>query len=260
MRTAALLLVAGCASPPTEAEAYARALSSAPNYATARASCDHIADPSVRGDCQVTITERFARLDPADCDTVDGEVWQDECRFLMAERIGRTGDLDAALATCVTSRFRRHCAWHLLQDAAENTLHKPHAVAEQVLHGFMEVQALPDAPNQFWRIRWRELAGEGQTLDEAGCSGLLSEPGCRDALDRHVFDMLQVVARRDRAGICGKPAGQRVLHSGQPAWTLGPLTAAAEARWVTEHCSALAGQSAKQGDVRRGAAPTEESP
>jgi len=240
-----LLILGACAEPPSEAEAYAHALAGAETYVEARESCGQIADAGVRGDCQATITERFARLDPADCDAVDGDVWRDECRFLMAERIGATGDLELALATCVTSRFRRHCAWHLLQDATEHTIDAPHAEAEAVLEGFMQVKALPDAPNQFWRIRWRELAGRGVRLDEAGCEGLRSRPGCRDALERQVFDMLQVVSRSDRAGVCATPEGQRVLHDGVPVWTLGPLTAAAEARWVGEHCAAKPGEPAK---------------
>ena len=244
MRTL-LLLMGACSQGPTDAEAYAHALSTAVDYGAARASCDQVEDSSLRGDCQVTVTERFEWLDPEVCATVDGDVWQSECRFLMAERLGATGDLDAALATCVTSGFRRHCAWHLLQDAAEATLDLPHAEAERVVHAFMEVQALPDAPNQFWRIRWRELAGRGQILDEQGCAGLLSEPGCRDSLDRHVFDMLQVVARADRHRTCATAAGGRVLHDSQPAWVLGPITLAAEQRWETEHCGTLQSESAK---------------
>ena len=245
MRLLLPLLLGACSQGPTDAEAYAHALSAAPDHGAARASCDQVKDASLRGDCQVTITERFELLDPKVCDSVEGAVWQSECRFLMAERLGAAGDLQAALATCVTSGFRRHCAWHLLQDAAEATIDAPHAEAERVVHAFMEVQALPDAPNQFWRIRWRELAGRGRVLDEQGCVGLLSEPGCRDSLDRHVFDMLQVVARSDRRRTCSTAAGSRVLHDGQPAWVLGPITLAAERRWAAEHCGRVQAESIK---------------
>jgi hypothetical protein len=237
LRTTLLMCaMVGCSSPPTDAESYRAALVSAESFDAAKQACAQIQVPQTLGDCQVTITERFERLDPADCNHVTDPVWLDECRFLLAERVGQTGDIKGALAICNQSRFRRHCSWHLLQDGVDATLELSAPEAEAVLEDFGRFEALKDAPFQFWRIRWREWAGHGKVADEADCTGLRHEQGCRDALARHVREMLNTLSRRDATAICALPAGRRVLNRGEPVWKLGPLTAEAERQWEQERC------------------------
>ena len=229
-------LVLGCGTPPTDAERYRAALVSAPTFEAAQDACAAIVDPATRGDCQVTITERFERLDPSDCDHVTGPVWLDECRFLLAERLGGAGRLDQAIEMCAQSRFRRYCAWHLVQDAVDATLDLPAAEAEAVLLGFENIPALPDASLQFWRIRWREWAGHGRTADETTCRGLDSQRGCEEALARHVRQLLDAVAKTDLAGTCARPRGERVENRGAAGWVMGPLTTAVESEWEVQRC------------------------
>ena len=230
------LLLTACDRGPSDAEAYRSALVTADTFEAARTACTHIRDAQVRGDCQVTITERFERVAADDCSHVTDPVWLDECRFLLAERVGKTGNLDLALHICTQSRFRRFCAWHLLQDGVDATIHLPAAEAEAVLEGFGQIHALKDAPFQFWRIRFRELGGQGTPIDEADCQGLTHQVGCEEALTRHVWEMLETVARADRPRVCALPRGQRVANQGVPSWTVGPLTTSAEAHWESERC------------------------
>ncbi len=229
--------LAGCTVEPSDVEAYRTALVSADTFAQARTACAGIADPQTRGDCQVTVTERFERMNEADCDHVTDRVWLDECRFLLAERVGKTGDIQTALAICNQSRFRRHCSWHLVQDGVESTLDLPAAEAEQILEDYGRFDALKDAPFQFWRIRWREWSGSGRSADESDCQGLRHQGACEDALARHVRDMLDTVARRDAQKACASPRGERVRNRGIPSWLLGPITTHAEAQWESERCT-----------------------
>lgn len=231
-------LASGCAAE-SDAARYTRALSSAPDFAAAKAACAPISDPDTRGDCQVTITERFEVTELTACEHVDSDLWQHECRFLLAERIGQHGSIDDALAVCVTSRFRRHCAWHLLQDAVEESILLDAGEAERVLAGFRAVEALPDAPLQFWRIRLRERAGHDFALDERECLGRYTEGACIEAHRRHVGDVLDGLARRDAAPVCARPHGERALRRGEPVWRQGPVVAAAERRWVDARCRGL---------------------
>lgn len=231
--------VGGCNSGGSDVNAYREALVTAPTFAEARAACATISDPVTRGDCAVTITERFERLDPSDCAHVTDPVWLDECRFLLAERVGKTGDIQSALTICNQSRFRRHCSWHLLQDGVDDTMALSAAEAEAVLEEFGRFDALKDAPFQFWRIRWREWAGLGRSADERDCAGLRHQRGCEEALSRHVREMLRTVSRADPRRVCTLPRGERVQNRGTPGWVLGPLTTQAEAQWEAEWCGGV---------------------
>ena len=242
------LLLVACSGGRSDAEAYREALVSAKTFSAAQVACDGIRDAASRGDCQVTITERFGPVDETACAHVTDPVWLDECRFLLAERIGQTGDLPLAISVCKQSRFRRYCAWHLLQDAVDATLDQSAAEAEQVLEDFGGIPSLKDAPFQFWRIRFRELSGHGRSASEADCTGRTHQLGCEQALTRHVWELLEVVARRDRQRVCALPRGERVMNRGTPSWLPGPLTTAAEAQWESKHClrsGASAGEASR---------------
>ncbi len=233
-------MMVGCASGPSDADAYRNALVTAETFAAARTACSGIQEAAARGDCQVTITERFERLDPADCAHVTDPMWLDECRFLLAERVGKTGNIERAIAICNQSRFRRHCSWHLLQDGVEATLEVSPREAEAVLELFGQVDALKDAPFQFWRIRWREWGGAGRSADEMDCEGLRHQRGCEEALSRHVREMLHRVSRTDPRRMCALPRGERVRNRDTPGWILGPLTTRAEMEWEAEWCAGAA--------------------
>ncbi len=236
----ALVLFAGCEAAPPDAgaAAYHRALTTDGGYADAAEACREIDDAHVRGDCLLAVMERWAHLDPASCDALVDAVWADECRFQLAERQAAAGDLTTALATCEGTRFRRSCAWHLLQDEAEAAAHGAPAVAEARLAAFSTSRSIPDAPHQFWKIWFRARSAAGVSLDEALCDELAAPAPCARAVDAYVRAMLDELGRRDPARLCAAPRGQRVLTQEGPAWRLGPLAGAAEDRWVRERCGA----------------------
>ncbi len=232
----AVALGLGCGTGPGDAAHYRTALATAPDFPRAWSACGEIRDPGHRGDCQASVTERFDRRSAADCDQIDHAVWADECRFLLAERLGAAGDLDGALTACVASRFRRHCTWHLLEDAVEASIDRPDAAAEAELERFYQRKALADAAFQFWRIRHRLKNARGEALDERDCGGLRFPSDCTRALHMHVQVMLDELARGGTARVCGLPDGRRIMLATGPALVDGPLVAHAEADWVGRRC------------------------
>ena len=226
----------GCADPVSGPVHYRRALTTAATFEAAWAECVQIADLGDQGDCQASVTERFERRSAGDCEAIEHAVWKDECRFLLAERLGVAGDLDLALDTCVTSRFRRHCAWHLLEDAVEATILLPDAEAESAVDRFAAHNVLPDAGFQFWRVRHRLQNANGVSLDERNCVGLRLEHDCTRALHMHVQTLLDELARRGPERVCAAEPGQRVKTRGVVSWVPGPLVVHSETEWVTRRC------------------------
>lgn len=245
MRHWLLLATIACAAPPSDAVLYHRAVVTAESFEIARDVCSQIRSPATRSDCAVTITERFDRRDEAACDHVDSPVWKDECTFLLAERLGAAGSTSEALTICVQSRFRRHCAWHLLQDAVEASVSSEDAEAERQIALFRGIDALPDVAFQFWRIRWTEQPEANLPIDERRCAGLRSQAPCESALQRYVQEQLEAAARLDRSRLCSTARGERVRFRGVPKWRRGPLTDEAEAAWESRAC----GQNASDGPM-----------
>lgn len=229
----------GCAQP-TDAERYRRALTTDATFARAWESCGGITAPPDRGDCQAAVTERFDRREAGDCEQIEHAVWKDECRFLLAERLGQAGELDGALAACLSSRFRRHCTWHLIEDAVEATLDHSDAAAEQALEPFFARRAMPDAAFQFWRVRHRLKNAEGVSLSEEDCEGLRFRDDCRRALHLHVQTLLDELARSGADRVCATPAGRRIMLGTEPALRPGPLVEDAEREWVARRCARAA--------------------
>ncbi len=245
---ALLLGLLGCGGR-SDVELYREALATAPTYEAARAACDAIGEADSRGDCQMAVMERFERLQWADCETVERGLWVDECYFQMAERQRASGDLAGALRICENIRFARFCVWHLLQDEVEASLDEAPAVAEARLLPFVGSRALPDAAVQLWVIRFREAAGHGRVLDEADCATLQAPEPCQRAVNAHVRTILDSVSRSQRERLCAQELGKRAFVGTSPAWRLGPLTTAAESRWVFERCGAEAPAPPPQGEA-----------
>ena len=246
-----LFALLGCAGP-ADAELYRQAVALAPDYAVARPLCDQMVDADGRADCQMAVMERFDRLEPADCETVERGLWVDECYFQMAERRRAAGDLAGALATCERIRFARFCDWHLLQDEVEASIDEAPAAVEARLAPFVGLRALPDAAVQLWVIRFRERAGRDHILDERDCDGLKAPGPCQKAVNAHVRSILDSLGRAHKDQLCDKPLGQRARLGDGPAWLLGPLTEAAESRWVFERCRVDAQAPPPQGEALGG--------
>lgn len=232
------LALMGCGDPPPDAgaSAYHRALKSDAGYAAAAAACQDIADERVRGDCLLAVMERWEHLDPASCDALTDPVWADECRFQLAERQRAAGKLAIAIQTCEGTRFRRSCAWHLLQDEAQAAATEDAAAAEERLAPFRASRSIPDAPLQFWKMWFRERSADDHALDEAVCAGLAAPRACERAVDAYVRGMLDELGRRDPQRLCRQERGLRARTGGGPAWRMGPIAGAAEDRWVHERC------------------------
>jgi len=240
---AALLLALACTHEPVvrSADAYHEALTTDGGYGVSAAACARLPTPRVRGDCLVASMERWESLDPALCAGLEDALWADECRFQLAERQRAAGDLAAGLATCEQTRFRRSCAWHLVQDEAEAAADDDLPTAEVRIPALATSRAVPDAPLQFWLIRFREGSARGQVLDEAACDALVDVRSCEQAVWAWVRAMLDELGKRDPARLCARPLGDRVHNvDGEPAWRAGPIAVEAEQRWVHERCGAEA--------------------
>lgn len=226
----------GCARPGSDAERYTAALSDAATYADSAAACRGIVHESTRFDCTLAILDRWNRLEDADCDAIAVGRLQDECRFQLAERRFRAGDLPAAIATCEATRFRRPCSWHLVRDVAEASVDKTMVEAEADVQRFASATALPDAAKQYWTVFTRKRIGRREVVDEAACDTLAAPEPCRDAFFHLVLDMLQETAGSRLEQQCKRPFGQRVTLRGEPVWAPGPITRKAEGLWEERHC------------------------
>jgi hypothetical protein len=185
--------------------------------------------------------ETWGRLELSICEALSAPLWRDECLFKLGESQWQTGDLEAGLQTCEQTRFRRNCAWHLVQYEVNATLQLPPVEAEGRILGFAASDSMPDAAFQFWLIRFREQAGDGLQLNELDCDGLEQPEACRDGIRRHVVSSLRTKSRRHLEELCGADPGERVRLKGDPAWAPGPITLEAEAQWVASHCETEAG-------------------
>lgn len=233
-------MLAAC-GPQTDAERYAWALTQARSYERARSACVGIVAPHARGDCLVAAMERFGTLDAEECRAVQQaepsmSLWRDECMFQLAERQRARGNVDGALQLCLDTRFSRECAWHLVQDEAEASLSEDPTLAELRLARFDGAQRIPDAPLQFWTIRYRTQAAAGETPDEATCLELSNPGPCHEALRRHVRLVLDARLRSDPDMPCRPAAEQAATVSTGAAWVHGPVAAGAVLDWQHRHC------------------------
>lgn len=254
---AALLtaVAAACVGARTDAEAYHYALTDAETFASAAAACDGMSDPASAVDCRLASIARFEVLEDAACASIADPRLLDECRFQLAERRLRAGDLPGAIATCDQTRFRRPCSWHLVRDVSEGSREEPMAVAEAHIAGFRDATAIPDAAKHFWIIRFRADIGHKLVIDERNCERLQEPFACRDAMYNVVLELLKETALRDRAALCARPFGERIVLSGVPVWRPGPITRAAEGHWAQRHCPGSA-RPADAPEASKGPDPT----
>jgi len=84
--------------------------------------CIALEDPSLAGDCALTVALGLARPDGRDahihCAEVPEGLWRQECHFIAAERARSSGQVKAAIKLCEQAgRFAADCAFHLWQRA-----------------------------------------------------------------------------------------------------------------------------------------------
>ena len=230
-------LLLACQQPESAAVRYARALTEAADYAEAKALCLSLEDQSLRADCQVSAMEAWDVVDEAECKDVSAPVWFDECLFLLAERQRISVDLDTAIDTCNRTRFARKCAWHLVQDEAQASLEEPPAQAELRLAPFVVSRPVPDAAEQFWFIRFQELAAAKEPVTELDCQGLKDPVACQAGIQRYVRMVLDALGRHQLEKVCQGEPGERAKRGGEPAWYDGPIAHQEEASWVDGHCT-----------------------
>jgi len=236
LKSLGVLVLLSCGELRSDAGSYASALTETESYESATEHCGRIEKDDLRGDCRVALMENWSRLDPADCETMESALWRDECLFQLGERQWESGEVATGLETCEQTRFRRNCAWHLVQYEVLATLDQSAVEAEEKILGFADSDPMPDAAFQFWLIRFREQAGKGLQLNELNCEGLKQPEPCRAAIQRHVISSMQTQARRHLERICTSAIGERVTLKGEPAWFPGPVALEAEEQWVAEHC------------------------
>ena len=222
--------------PRSNAQWYTRALSDETSFEDARSDCRHVSEPTARDDCLLAVLEQYHRLAETDCAELQVMKWREECLFQLAERQNASGDLALGLATCNRSRYARPCSWHLVQDEVEASLGDAPSVAEPRIDKFKGVRSLPDAPLQFWLIRFREQSAAGKPIDEADCDGLRDPIACRNAVQEHIQQVLDTMSGKALQTVCRAAPGERVKTAGKPAWAMGPIATATDARWAGEHC------------------------
>jgi len=229
----------GC-GPRGDAAWYNKALTSASSYEEARDACDRVQRVDSRGDCQVAIVERFERYELAECERILGmeprtAMWRDECVFIVAEGLRQRGELGPALEACVQTRFARQCAWHLVEDEANASLAEEPPVAELRIERFRAARPIPDAAMQFWRIRFRSAAGQGQPPDERVCASLQAATPCLEAFDRGLIELLEARRARDPQQVC-PPAGA-AGDTMDIAWARGPRADLLLESWRRDRCT-----------------------
>lgn len=235
------MLLGACGSPESEAVRYTRALTESADHAEAKALCLGLESAALQGDCLVSAMEQWGVVDAAECSAVSAPVWYDECLFLLAER-QRTGvDLDTAIATCASTRFARKCAWHLVQDEAQASLDETPAVAEARIAAFDRSRAVPDAGEQFWYIRFQELAAAERPVAETDCEGLQHTDACQRGLRRYLRSVLDALGKRNLEQVCARELGQRATRGGEPAWVDGPVARDEESHWAEQRCTRMGG-------------------
>lgn len=232
-------LLTACQPEPADATLYHEALTRAPDYLAARAACDGIREVDARGDCRVAAIERFGISQVGECASLRdasprSAIWQDECTFVIAERLREEGKVEESLAACEKSRFARNCALHLVQDQAQASLAESPAEAEARTQTLAAARPIPDAADQFWRHRFRVAARDGVPPDEALCAALRAPEPCLRAFDRHVVELLEARHRQRGAAACpGTPLDPASLELGvQP----GPRLLQLVGSWVERRC------------------------
>jgi hypothetical protein len=127
-----LLALLGCGHDAAEHDRarYASVLRSPTPAAATLARCKEIQDPALAGDCSLVVIAAAEAAPGTLCGEVPEGMWREECWFLAAEAINRSGDALLAAQMCQRSgRFAMDCAQHLWQTPVHTLIHEPGAAA-----------------------------------------------------------------------------------------------------------------------------------
>lgn len=108
--------------PDPDWQIYQQIVEQSPAQATDLPRCTALADPSLAGDCALSVALGLAESGAMDalesCAAVPESLWREECHFIAAERARSAGEIDTAIALCEQAgRFAADCAFHLWQRA-----------------------------------------------------------------------------------------------------------------------------------------------
>ncbi|MCB9741885.1 MAG: hypothetical protein H6741_23545 [Alphaproteobacteria bacterium] len=214
----ALLACGSQTAPPSEAQAYARALDPARPLAEAMALCEGLSGEDARGDCATAALEARGRLEPEDCAAVPAGRWREECWFLLAERMAAAGQLAEAVALCQQTRFSRECSFHLLRTQAQEA---PSAAdAEARLAVFQGAWPVPDAEQLYWQEWFRARQAEGQPVDMAVCAALERGEACAGAVKRLWEAASRALTPQRLCEALAEGRAPLTLRGGAPAFVL----------------------------------------
>ena len=204
-------LLVGCDDPAADRAVYQSVLSSPHPTEAALAECQRIADPTLAGDCGLVVVAAAGRDPGPLCPQLPDGVYREECWFLSAESLNRSGDALAAAARCrQAGRFALDCAQHLWQTPVRELIHAPGAAgfAEQLpraesLYAAWEplMVADTDFSERFWsKFFGNGFEGQGFPVDLGWCAPLPEhhQDACTSA--GTAFYAREIGPRVERAG------------------------------------------------------------
>lgn len=231
-----VLLGVSCGGGPGDASRYVEAVAGEGAFDARADLCLGMADPQGRQDCLLAVMERTGRLEAADCARLDAGPWQDECRFLLAERTYRSGRVEEAVAGCGGNRFERACVYHLTRLAARDGAAEAPWVAEARIGPFLGHRKAPDAPRMFWSHWVDEGLAAGRPVDLGTCASLRDPAPCEEAGRARIIRMLDGVFKARGPAFCGEVRAADGSGSLSPGWVDDAAAAGLVARWTAERC------------------------
>ena len=172
--------------PDSDWSIYTQIIEKSPPDATDIARCTSINEPSLAGDCALTVALTSAKDQKlpfhSHCPQVPQGLWREECHFVAAEKARSAGEIDVAIELCEKSgRFAPDCSFHLWQramrtlakrvvlddlTAQQETMHALHARwSERVGH-------MSDFDSMFWRKLFRAVWDGVARVDPSICEAL----------------------------------------------------------------------------------------
>ncbi|MCK6520833.1 hypothetical protein L6R49_05250 [Myxococcota bacterium] len=206
-----LLTLCACADP-SEAARLRQALDPTTPIARGLSLCRTLSDPTQAGQCGVQVLDRKPDIGEGDCVTLGADVWADECRFNVAERLAAQGEVTAATEICDRIRFSRPCNFHLVREQARLSVDEPPATAEARIALFAQATIAPDAARLFWGERFRSTQLLGRPADAASCEALAAPAPCHEAFTSMWTRAIEAVSR---------PQACARLQAGRPLLTMG---------------------------------------
>lgn len=220
------LLGAACADP-SQAERLRQALDPATPISHGLSLCRTLPDATQAGQCGVQVLDRKSDLGEGDCVALGADVWADECRFNVAERLAAQGEVSAAAEICDRIRFSRPCNFHLVREQARLAVEEPPATAEARIERFGQASIAPDAARLFWGERFRAGQLLGRPAEAATCATLTHPAPCQEAFSSMWDRAVQALTREQACARLRAGSPLLVMGNGQPSFVPTPETLAA---------------------------------